>query len=253
MKTIQLDNKRDFPLTTNALKYIQEAYGDFEQLAKLGGDNYILSGGVVTGTAASSGWVVIAGRLMPFLGGTIQSNVRVVATSTVITVGRGTREHTVYTAEFGTSANPAENIGWDVLNSSRLSTLLTLKSLASELSSAVSLLNQNLAGTKRLVIEIGSWNMDSLATKDIDIPTITAEKVISISAVIIDDSQYGVYNIDFNDPTGNGVAGQVHATRTNPDPMLKAKLKRFENCFFDSVFFGSTSVNRGFVYVIYID
>lgn len=119
MKNIKLDNKRDFPLTTNALKFIQEAYGDFEQLVKLGGDNYILSGCAVTGSAAASGWVVINGLLMPFLGGSIQTNVRVVTTIVEVSVGRGTRDQTSYHAEFGTSTNPAENVPWATLNANR--------------------------------------------------------------------------------------------------------------------------------------
>lgn len=120
MNTVNLNDKRDFPLSTNALKFMQDAYAQLEQLAKLGGDNFILSGCTVTGISASAGWVVIGGKLMPFLSNTIQTTVRVVSDTQIKTVGSGTREETTVWAEFGTSANPAENIPWATLDANRI-------------------------------------------------------------------------------------------------------------------------------------
>lgn len=120
MNTVILTDKRDFPLSTNALKFIQEAYSQLEQLTKVVGDNYILSGCTVTGSSASSGWVVIGGKLMPFVSNTIQTTVRVVSDTQIKTVGSGTREETTVWAEFGTSANPAENIPWATLDANRI-------------------------------------------------------------------------------------------------------------------------------------
>lgn len=119
MNTLALQNKQNFPLTTDALSFMQDAYSALEQLGKLGGDNYILTGCTVTGSSVSSGWMVIGGKLVPFAGGSIQTNVRLVTTADTITVGTGTRDETVITAEFGTSTNPAENVPWATLNANR--------------------------------------------------------------------------------------------------------------------------------------
>lgn len=124
MNTLALANKQNFPLTTDALRFMQEAYAALEQLTKLGGDNYILSGCVVTGSSASSGWMVIGGKLVPFAGGSIQTNVQIITTTSTVVVGTGTRDETVYSAEFGTSANPAENVLWATLNANRITSTI---------------------------------------------------------------------------------------------------------------------------------
>lgn len=115
MKKINLD-VRDFALTTNALKFMQEAYGDLEKLVGALGDNYIVSGCVVTGASVSAGWMVLRGRIMPFVGGAIGSNVRIKTTTVTITVGAGSREETSYYAEFDTySGDSNANITWSLI------------------------------------------------------------------------------------------------------------------------------------------
>jgi len=112
MDKLTLENRRDFPMTTNVLAFMQAAYGMFEQLAALGGDNYIVSGCTVTGSSVSAGYMVLKGILMPFTGGSITTNVQIVKTIQTITVDTGTREQVSYHAKFGTSANPDENVPW---------------------------------------------------------------------------------------------------------------------------------------------
>lgn len=112
MNKLTLSGATDFALTTDALAFMQEAYASLERLAGLGGDNYILSGCVVTGTSVSSGWMVLKGQLIYFTGGTIQTNVRIVETIQSITVDIAAREQKTYHAEFGTSSNPALNVAW---------------------------------------------------------------------------------------------------------------------------------------------
>lgn len=127
MNSVALTGVRNFPITTDALAFMQGAYGMLENFSKLAGDNYILSGCTVTGASVSSGMVVIGGRLMPFAGGSIQENVKVVTTVTPVTVGGGTREQTSFSAEFGTSTNPADNVAWSTLSANRIDNMLTLK------------------------------------------------------------------------------------------------------------------------------
>ena len=143
MNTLKLESQRNFPLTTDALKFMQDAYASLEQLALLAGYTAILSGCTITGSSASDGVVIIGGRLMPFRGGTIQTNVRVVTNVATITVGTGTREQTTYHAEFGTSTNPADNVAWSTLAASRLPTIAELSTKANILSLAVDSLNAN--------------------------------------------------------------------------------------------------------------
>ena len=112
MNKIQLAGQRDFALTTDALAFMQDASEAIAKLVALGGDNYILSGCVTTGTSVSSGWIVLKGKLMPFVGGTIQSYVRIIETVQTVTVDIASRQQTTYHAEFGTSSNSAFNVEW---------------------------------------------------------------------------------------------------------------------------------------------
>lgn len=112
MDKIALIGNRDIPLTTDMLGFMQAAYAALETLGKLAGDNYIVTGCVVTGDSVSSGYVFIKGQLMPFIGGSIQTSVKVVTVVNEITVELGTRTQTSYRAEFGASTTPDENIAW---------------------------------------------------------------------------------------------------------------------------------------------
>lgn len=152
MNSVALTGKRKFPLTTDALAFMQAAWSMLENFSKLGGDNYILSGCTVTGSSASSGMVVIGGRLMSFAGGSIQSNVKVVTTQTAVTVGAGTREQTTYAAEFGTSTNAEENVSWETLNANRIDNLLALKTGVAALNDKLIVTQQQLDKVKTAFI-----------------------------------------------------------------------------------------------------
>ncbi len=117
MNKLTLENKRDFPLSTNALKFMQNAYLMLEKLAAIGGDNYIVSGCVLTGGSVSAGYMVLNGQLMPFKAGSKTANVQIVETKTTVTVEAATREEVSYHAEFGLSSDPAKNVAWDSIKS----------------------------------------------------------------------------------------------------------------------------------------
>lgn len=112
MNKLTLSGATDFALTTDALAFMQSAYEALEKFGALGGDNYILSGCTVSGSSVTAGWMVLKGKLMPFQGGTIQTNVRIVTTTQSISVDVASREQTTYYAEFGTSANAEDNVAW---------------------------------------------------------------------------------------------------------------------------------------------
>jgi len=126
MNKIVLENTRDVPLTTDLLAFMQASYAMLEKFTALGGDNYILSGCEVSGSSATPGYVIIKGKLMPFQGGTIQTDVRVIETISNYPVGSGTETEITYHAEFGTSTTPADNVAWSTLNGNRIVNLLSL-------------------------------------------------------------------------------------------------------------------------------
>jgi hypothetical protein len=127
MNTIDLDGKRDFPFTTNVLKFMQDATAILEKMAAFGGDNFILSGCDVNGAnSRSSGFLVLNGLVMPFLGGTVQATIKIVKTDTQITVAEGTRDETVYHAEFGSTTTPGYQFDWDTIEANKFDGLVDL-------------------------------------------------------------------------------------------------------------------------------
>lgn len=165
MNSVALTGQRNFPITTDALAFMQGAYGMLENFSKLAGDNYILSGCTVTGASVSSGMVVIGSRLMPFAGGSIQENVKVVTTITTITVGAGSREQTSYSAEFGTSTNPVENIGWGTLSANRIENMLSIKAGLAAINNSLVDINNALSVQNRLTpFYVGMVNIDGTIT-----------------------------------------------------------------------------------------
>jgi hypothetical protein len=107
MNSINFD-KNDFPLTTTVLGFMQSSAALIEQLTALVGGNYILSGGVKTGTSVSPGFVVIDNQVMPFTGGTLQQYVRVVTSETEITVQDSKYTRTEKNLVFGSGSGQFE-------------------------------------------------------------------------------------------------------------------------------------------------
>ncbi len=103
----------DFALTATALSFLQDSWAYLENIAKIAGDNVLISGGAVSSGVAASGIIYLNGSLMPFKGGTVQDNVRIVETTETITVDTGTRDQVTYYAEFGTSTDDDLNVAWD--------------------------------------------------------------------------------------------------------------------------------------------
>lgn len=67
-----------FPLSTQALSFMQDMIMATAQLALIGGDNYILSGCTITGDNVSDGVIVINGEVMPFKGGAKVNTITIV-------------------------------------------------------------------------------------------------------------------------------------------------------------------------------
>lgn len=78
MNKQNFDAKDRFPLSTQALAFMQDMILASANLARIGGDNYILSGCEITGSRVAPGVIVINGEIMPFEGGTIVPTITIV-------------------------------------------------------------------------------------------------------------------------------------------------------------------------------
>jgi hypothetical protein len=112
MNKLTLSGATDFALTTDALAFMQSSYEALERIANLGGENIIVSGCTVSGSTATSGWMFLKGKLMPFQGGTIQTTVRIIEEVNTVTVDVASRQQTTYRAEFGSLPDTTKNVPW---------------------------------------------------------------------------------------------------------------------------------------------
>lgn len=78
MFSLNFNQQGGFPIDTNILDNMQQAYKLFNCLAFLAGDRAIISGCVVNGNNTSSGHVSINGEILPFEGGITTSKVIIV-------------------------------------------------------------------------------------------------------------------------------------------------------------------------------
>lgn len=69
--------KDNFPVSTFTYDFLQKMSHLAGNLAQLGGQNYILSGCVMTGTTVSAGLIVINGEILPFEGGTKKAKITI--------------------------------------------------------------------------------------------------------------------------------------------------------------------------------
>jgi len=93
-----------FPLSSETLDFLQQISTLMSKIAGIGGDNYILTGCVVTGSNVSDGIIVIGGEVLPFIGGIITSYVVIEETKRSVTA-EGQVYSDIYTnrvARFGT-------------------------------------------------------------------------------------------------------------------------------------------------------
>lgn len=106
MNTINFNQSGGFPLETNILDEMQKAYEIFNALGSIAGNFSIISGcEVVEGTAAN-GFVYINGEVLPFVGGTVTTNVKIAEVVTAKEFEDLNTRDVIYSrhATFGTAA-----------------------------------------------------------------------------------------------------------------------------------------------------
>lgn len=104
MNYTNFDQTGGFPLETETLSKMQEAYDIFQAFGNLVGTKSIVKGCVQTGTNVSDGVIYWDGELLPFVGGGIQSKIIIVEEVTSVEFEDGDLKPTYYKrhATFGT-------------------------------------------------------------------------------------------------------------------------------------------------------
>lgn len=75
MNRLNFNQTGGFPLSTNILDAVQEAYSVFNSLGSLAGDKAIISGCVVAGNNVSDGVIYLNGEILSFKGGTLGTSI----------------------------------------------------------------------------------------------------------------------------------------------------------------------------------
>ena len=121
--------QRRVPYSTKGMDFVQNQILLAAELAKMAGDNYILSGCTVNGNNVLPGTMILNGEIIPFVGGGLQTKVRIVQTSESVTAGAETYEdmYIYRRAEFGSNLNSVDTFLWSEIR--RLPTIKELLEL----------------------------------------------------------------------------------------------------------------------------
>jgi hypothetical protein len=104
---------------------------------------------------------------------------------------------------------------------------------------------------KTMVLEIGSWDMDSVETKFVDIP-LFLKQIKSVDVLIFIDSLGFSQKIDYSDPVGWLPSGSLSLRHVIiGEKLTRCRLERRPGGYFDDNFFDNTEINRGFITVQY--
>lgn len=100
---IDFTNEGGFPLTQNAMAFLQDSFGKvIEAMTYLGGQYIILTG--VTQSSPNvytNGWVIANGEILPFVGGIGQTNLSITQATSGVTFRDTTEKIAFYTRSIG--------------------------------------------------------------------------------------------------------------------------------------------------------
>lgn len=107
MDKLYVNQPGGFPLTTNILNTMQNAYNIFNSLGAISGNYTIISGCETVGDTVTDGFVYIDGEVFPFKGGVKISKVRVVEVVGLKRFKNGSAKEVLFKrfVEFGTGLN----------------------------------------------------------------------------------------------------------------------------------------------------
>ena len=112
MNSINVNQTGGFPLTTDVLSYMQNAYKIFNAMSGISGDLIILSGCEVVGNTVSDGVVAIEGEIYPFQGTTLGSHVFVKEVNTSKIFEDGSQK-TVLVEKVATFGSSTKSYPWE--------------------------------------------------------------------------------------------------------------------------------------------
>jgi hypothetical protein len=107
--------QQNVPASTYGLDFIQQQIFLAAEAAKMAGYNCILSGCQESGSSVAPGVLIIAGEILPFLGGAKQSRVRIVQNMESVTAAAETYDQ-LYVhrhVEFGANLNGIDTFNWN--------------------------------------------------------------------------------------------------------------------------------------------
>ena len=149
MNKINFNQSVGFPLETNILDKLQEAFFLMNAFGAIAGNFTIISGCQVSGSNVSNGTVYINGELLEFRGGVVQTNVRIIETVEALEFEDTNMNDVIYTryVTFGTATT--NTFPWASFRRG-----LETKEIAAQLADKVS--NAALAGLSNLVNSMNS-------------------------------------------------------------------------------------------------
>ncbi|VDG81594.1 Uncharacterised protein [Capnocytophaga ochracea] len=112
MNSINVNQTGGFPLTTDVLSYMQNAYKIFNAMSGISGDLIILSGCEVVGNTVSDGVVAIEGEIYPFQGTTLGSHVFIKEVNTSKIFEDGSQK-TVLVEKVATFGSSTKSYPWE--------------------------------------------------------------------------------------------------------------------------------------------
>ncbi len=222
MNTINF-NQDNFALTTNVLGIMQTAYRLIQNISKVVGDKFVISGCEETGGIINAGVVCIDGEIMETNGGDVEESCKVVSTSTTKTVQDGTYTYTTKTLVFGSSGDfdwsEVSNVTTLVdLNSSlefnvaSLKTLITSKNnaLASSFQQDVDYLQQQIDNKEDAFTKNTGFNLpksDSVSS--------SSSSQLATSAAVKTAYDKGASALSVANETANNVVVDQYATKVH--------------------------------------
>ncbi|HBL74256.1 MAG: hypothetical protein A2W90_18050 [Bacteroidetes bacterium GWF2_42_66] len=234
MNQIDLFKYARFPLSAETLDFLQQMAALMSKAVGIGGDNFILSGCVEAGTTVSSGIIVIAGEVMPFVGGTKETYIIIEETKRSVTA-EGTVYNEIYIerkARFGTG--PAQ-VEWALFKPVLTIPALDAK-IAGVIPSGVVVMWAGTAVPTGWAICDGNNGTPDLRDKFVLAAgplnasgSTGGNKQIQLTEAQLPAHKHGKGTLGFNDPTWANYLAYNNDTLTDHDSISKGvELKTFE-------------------------
>lgn len=148
MNNVLLQQAGGFPLETDTLDFMQNAYKFLQAFTALAGDNYVLSGCIKAGANVGDGVIVVAGEVMEFRGGIEQSNI-IIREERITRPFENGQVKDVFVTRYAAFGNGVGAIAWNTIQ--RFKSLVNFKDLPHEKSNAIDLDDENKLATAKAV------------------------------------------------------------------------------------------------------